>query len=149
MDRRRFQLPDLTFEVTTNNCDIADQIIEAGLDYYVGYFPDVRYACIENSDVVVAGFIEANLDNYYHWYYRPIAELTSLDLPFDLIAGIMPVALLLIPLVWVYLYRSGASTRDMLFWGAITVAVPLLGPLAALIFYRRRGDYLDKSQLPA
>ena len=137
-------MPELNFEVIANSCDIAGQIVEAGLEYYAGYFPDVKYACIENSEVVVAGIVEANLDNYYHWYYKPMAELVRLDLPFDLVSGTLPLAMLLIPIVWIYLYRRGTSTRDMLFWGAIAVAIPILGPLAALVFHRRGSSDLEK-----
>ena len=39
---------------------------------------------------------------------------------------------------WIYLYRSGAAARDMIFWGAIVLLIPVLGPIATLIFFRNR-----------
>jgi hypothetical protein len=37
-------------------------------------------------------------------------------------------------LSWIVLYARGARARDMIFWSVILVLVPLLGPLAALVF---------------
>ena len=34
---------------------------------------------------------------------------------------------------WIYLYRSGAAARDMIFWGVIVLLIPVLGPIATLI----------------
>lgn len=51
------------------------------------------------------------------------------------------VSLVLVPLSWIALYVRGAEARDLIFWGAISVVVPLLGPLAALAFaLRLKGD---------
>ena len=36
------------------------------------------------------------------------------------------------------MYRRGLDARDMLFWGVIIVVIPLLGPLAAVVYIRRR-----------
>ncbi len=47
------------------------------------------------------------------------------------------VSLVLVPLSWIALYARGAEARDLIFWGAISVVVPLLGPLAALAFALR------------
>ncbi len=46
-------------------------------------------------------------------------------------------SLVLVPLSWIALYWRGADARDLIFWGAISVVVPLLGPLAALLFALR------------
>lgn len=40
-------------------------------------------------------------------------------------------------LAWIALYVRGAEARDLLFWGAIAVVIPILGPLAASIFALR------------
>jgi len=41
-------------------------------------------------------------------------------------------------IAWVYLYRQGAPARDLIFWGAIALFIPVLGPLAAFIGFRAR-----------
>lgn len=46
-------------------------------------------------------------------------------------------SLVLVPLSWIALYVRGAEARDLIFWGAIAVVVPLLGPLVALVFALR------------
>lgn len=35
---------------------------------------------------------------------------------------------------WLALYARGAEARDLLFWGAISVVIPILGPVAAIIY---------------
>lgn len=35
---------------------------------------------------------------------------------------------------WIALYVRGAEARDLLFWGAIGVVIPILGPLAAICY---------------
>ena len=47
------------------------------------------------------------------------------------------VSLILVPLSWIALYVRGAEARDLIFWGAISVVIPLLGPLAAFAFALR------------
>lgn len=39
---------------------------------------------------------------------------------------------------WIYMYRQGASARDFIFWGAIAYFIPVLGPIAVLVYFRRR-----------
>ncbi len=41
---------------------------------------------------------------------------------------------------WIYLYAKGRPTRDMLFWGVIVLAVPYLGPIIMVIFFRQREE---------
>ena len=51
-----------------------------------------------------------------------------------------PIVGILLPLlVWIYMYRKGAEARDLIFWGVIIVVIPLLGPLAAVVYIRLRG----------
>lgn len=56
-------------------------------------------------------------------------------------------SLILVPLSWIALYRRGAEARDLIFWGAISVVVPLLGPLAALVFALRLKKDKSKSSM--
>ena len=52
----------------------------------------------------------------------------------------MQLAFIGLPLLaWVYLYRTGAAARDMLFWGVVCIFVPIVGPIAAILYMRRRG----------
>ncbi len=42
---------------------------------------------------------------------------------------------------WIFLYWRGKPTRDLLFWGAIAVALPIIGPMAMTLYFvlRRKG----------
>ena len=46
--------------------------------------------------------------------------------------ALLPVA------AWVYLYRQGGETRDLVFWAVIIFILPVLGPIAVFFFYRPR-----------
>lgn len=64
--------------------------------------------------------------------------------------GILPLlywGLLIIS--WTVLYARGAEARDLLFWGAIGVVIPLLGPIGAIIFALRLKRDKAKRQAPA
>ncbi len=37
---------------------------------------------------------------------------------------------------WLYLYRKGAEARDLIFWGMLSLLIPILGPLAVFAFFR-------------
>ncbi len=52
---------------------------------------------------------------------------------------LIQVCFILLPLVaWVYMYRKGAAARDLIFWGVISLVIPLLGPIAAMLYIRRQ-----------
>ena len=60
--------------------------------------------------------------------------------PAEWMLDLAPFIGILLPLlVWIYMYRQGAEARDLIFWGVIIVVIPLLGPLAAVVYMRRRG----------
>lgn len=64
---------------------------------------------------------------------------------FSLLINILPLLLLGLPvLAWIALYARGAEARDLLFWGAIAVVIPLLGPIAAVVFAFRLQSYKTK-----
>ena len=67
--------------------------------------------------------------------------------------GINPILLMLqlsiftLPVVsWIVLYVKGAAARDLLFWGVIVVVIPILGPLAAIIYALRSNLGKQKRQ---
>ncbi len=37
---------------------------------------------------------------------------------------------------WIYLYRTGVEARNLIFWGALSLLIPILGPLAVFAFFR-------------
>lgn len=39
---------------------------------------------------------------------------------------------------WIYLYRQGGDSRDLLFWAVIIFILPVLGPIAVFLFHRPR-----------
>ena len=47
-----------------------------------------------------------------------------------IIIAALPVA------AWIYLYRQGGETRDLVFWGVLILLVPLIGPVVTFLFYR-------------
>ena len=55
----------------------------------------------------------------------------------EILSLVVLASVVLAPLSWIALYLRGAEARDLIFWGAISVVVPLLGPLAALVFALR------------
>lgn len=55
----------------------------------------------------------------------------------DIIINLTPFIWVLTVLAWIALYIRGAEARDLLFWGAIAVAIPFLGPVAAIVFALR------------
>ena len=64
-----------------------------------------------------------------------------MDLPgfgFHPILLILQLSIFILPVVsWIVLYVKGAEARDLLFWGVIVVVIPILGPLAAIIYALR------------
>ena len=50
--------------------------------------------------------------------------------------GLYVLGVILFFIAWYYLYRKGASPRDVFYWGALALIVPILGPLVTIIFYR-------------
>lgn len=44
---------------------------------------------------------------------------------------------------WIYMYRQGAAARDIIFWGLIAYFIPILGPIAVFVYFRRRGKTLN------
>lgn len=49
--------------------------------------------------------------------------------------GVLPLLYYgLVLLSWIVLYRRGAEARDLLFWGAVAVVVPIPGPMAAIVY---------------
>lgn len=52
--------------------------------------------------------------------------------------AILPFVIVGMPVMsWIVLYFRGAEARDLLFWGAIAVVIPVLGPVAAIVFALR------------
>ena len=59
--------------------------------------------------------------------------------PAELIIIMVIICFALLPVAsWVYLYRQGGETRDMLFWAVIILLLPVLGPIGVFLFYRPR-----------
>ena len=59
--------------------------------------------------------------------------------PTELIIITVIIGFALLPVAsWVYLYRPGGETRDMLFWAVIVLLLPVLGPIGVFQFYRPR-----------
>ena len=71
--------------------------------------------------------------------------MVSLNLGSNPIFAILSLLVLGLPVLsWIALYARGAEVRDLLFWGAISVVLPILGPIAALIFAFRLTSFKTK-----
>ena len=42
--------------------------------------------------------------------------------------------------VWIYMYRQGAAARDLIFWGPVAYFIPVLGSIAAFVYFRRKSE---------
>ncbi len=63
----------------------------------------------------------------------------------SILIQVYPFVFILLPLLaWIYLYRKGAEARDLIFWGVISLVIPLLGPIAAMLYIRRRDKHKRK-----
>lgn len=117
-------MPEIRFQIITDNCDVVGRIIEAGIDDTLPAVSSLEWTCIETAPDA-AGGLHSGMVGFAPSFVA--IELTML-------AGLL--SFVLIPLAWIALYRRGAPARDLLFWGALAVVIPLLGPLVALLFYR-------------
>ena len=146
-------MPETILNVTTENCRFVGEIIDAGVNQFVEKLSDanilINWACIENGDVLHNGSRASgaySASNLNGWQSIPPIDLAKLTVRYDIVEAVaplaVPLAFVLLPIAWIYLYRRGASTREMLFWGAIAAALPILGPLVTMIFYRRPADNL-------
>ena len=46
--------------------------------------------------------------------------------------------------VWIYMYRQGAAARDLVFWGPVAYFIPVLGSIAAFVYFRRKSEQREK-----
>lgn len=71
--------------------------------------------------------------------------MENLSLDMNLTLNVLPLLILGLPLLaWIALYARGAEARDLLFWGAISVVIPVLGPVVAIIFALRLQSFKTK-----
>ncbi len=147
-------MPETILNVVTDNCAFVAEIVDAGINQFVAKLSDanmrINWSCIENGAVLHNGSYGAGANaasNSNGWSSIPPIDLAKLTVRYDIVEAVAPLAgplaLILLPITWIALYRRGAPARDMLFWGAIAVVIPVLGPLATFIFYRRPVDNLS------
>ena len=65
----------------------------------------------------------------------------------DLLNLLIDLCLVGLPLLaWIYMFRRGAENRELLLWGIIALAIPLFGPIAVMLYFKRRGISKQKNQ---
>ena len=119
-------MPTIKIELTGINCGYAPRILEAGIERVQESLSEglaLNYTCSRNSTDFLGGSITVGK--------------VSTDTPaMTSVAGLYIVCALVLLAALYYLYRRGASARDVFYWGALALIVPFLGPLVTLIFYR-------------
>ena len=100
----------INFEVAATNCELAREILDAGIQDYVGNLAnesEYLYTCIEN--------IKPSLSAWQIFLAIYIA--------------------LLIPafICWVVLHRKGASADQLIILGVLSLLMPAIGPIIMLL----------------
>lgn len=96
------------FEVASNNCEFAAQVLDAGIEAYVtarDLTTEIIYICVENWPATSA------------W---------------QLFLYIYAVVLIFALAGWVVFYRRGASSDRLFKWGIVSFLFPPLAPIVAL-----------------
>ncbi len=119
-------MPTTHIELTGISCQIAGRILDAGVDQVRHLFADgdvLNYRCIANEWNTTSGsfaFGQASVEP---------PEWMGFVLVY-----VFCVLMLLV--AFYHLKRRRASPRDVFYWGALAMLVPILGPLVTLVFYR-------------
>ncbi len=116
-------MPTIEIELTGMNCGHAPHILQAGVEQAQQSLSEglaINYTCSRNTGFMGGSIGEVSADT-------PV--MTG-------VAGLYIVCTLVLLAALYFLYRKGASERDVFYWGALALLVPFLGPLVVLIFYR-------------
>ena len=119
-------MPTTQIELTGISCHITGRIIDAGVDQVGQLFSDgdvFNYRCIANEWNSSGGSIA-----FEQTYFRPPEWMGFVV--------IYVFCVLMLLATFYYLRRRQASPRDVFYWGALALIVPVLGPLVVLLFYR-------------
>ena len=112
-------MPTIDIELTGINCGDARQILQAGAESAQQLLSEgfaLDYICNRNATDFSGGSIQIGQVN--------------LDMPvMTVVAGLYIVCALVLLAALYYLHRRGATTRDVFYWGALALIVPILGPL--------------------
>ena len=117
-------MPTISIELSGIDCLDAANIIRSGVDQVRHLFSDgdvINYMCTESWGGKKRGAIQIEPD-YWSPELLGVAEFYILCL-FALLAA------------FYFLHRRRASTRDVFYWGALALIVPILGPLITIVFY--------------
>lgn len=107
------------FEVTANNCEIASQVLDAGIASYAAERAaqlDFQYSCLETMEPALTAW--------------------------QIILAIYVVALIPAIIGWAVLYIRGEPTDKFFNWGALSFLMPIVGPLLALMPVDERLGYM-------
>ena len=98
------------FEVVATNCELAQEILDAGIEVFAANLADESdfvYSCIENAET----------------------SLTA----WQIFLAIYTVLLIPAFISWVVLHRKGAAAEELLILGAMSMILPVIAPIVALM----------------
>jgi len=98
------------FEVASTNCELAQKILDVGIEAYQtawDLLTTYSYTCVESVSL------------------RPSASQIFLTL---YVVGLIPTII-----GWAVLYRRGAPTDAFFKWGICCAVIPIFGPFVALL----------------
>lgn len=120
-------MPTIHIELSGLNCRIGSDIFDAAFDVMseaLSAVVDTVYYSCKVSDST------SSWGEFHPGLYSPEPFVWPEAL------GLYLLSLILFFIAWYNLYRKGASPRDVFYWGALALIVPILGPLVTIILYR-------------
>lgn len=130
--RKAIKVPTTNLAIKGLNCHQASAIVDMGVDQLRSQFSadqSLHFDCIVNGRIVDRATYGTG-DSSLVW--NILVE----------VAGLYIVCAIALFAAWYYLFRRGASARDVFYWGALALIVPFIGPIVTMLMYwfTRRND---------
>lgn len=117
-------MPTINIESNDISCMAASEFIRAGADQLRHLFTDgdsINHTCTNIMGGLQSGSI------YFGQDYHRQPEWMGFVVIYAL-------CVLMLLAAFYFLHRKGASPRDVFYWGALSLIVPILGPLVTVVF---------------
>ena len=108
------------FEVVATNCELAQEILDAGIEAYVANLantPDYQYICIEKMEPAFSAW--------------------------QIFLAIYMVLLIPTFISWVVLHRKGAPADQLLILGAMSMILPVIAPIVVLMNFGQNAEAVE------
>ena len=119
-------MPTIHIELSGLNCRIVQHIFDAAfekLSYELSKVVDAVYYSCE------VGGVKSAWGEFHPGIYSPRPSV------WIVVLGLFVLSVTMLFAAWCFLYRRRASSRDVFYWGALALIVPILGPLVTIFFY--------------